>query len=174
MGNGPNGQPGLPPLTVASAENACVTFERQSTRDRGPATHVGTASGATPSSPFHPDGIFGMQRSAGNAAVTALLTKPAIQRATSAEEVAAGSAAMSVMPPAARPVLARGASGQAVATLQAALAAAMAMPLVADGEYGPQTAALVCLLQRWLGLKVDGMVGPETWLSLDVHDRSAS
>src|SRR4029077_6144182 len=114
-----------------------------------------------------------------------LLTKPAIQRATSAEEVAAGSAAMSVMPPAARPVLppgaggqaaapppaarpvlARGASGQAVATLQAALGAAMAMPLVADGEYGLQTAALVCLLQRSLGLKVDGMVGPETWLSL--------
>ncbi len=110
-----------------------------------------------------------MQRRAGNAAVTALLRPgAAVQRAASADEVAAGSAEMSVMPPAARPVLARGASGRAVATVQAMLAAALAMPLVADGEYGLQTAALVCLLQRSLGLKVDGMVGPETWLSLDV------
>jgi peptidoglycan hydrolase-like protein with peptidoglycan-binding domain len=91
-----------------------------------------------------------------------------VQRAASADEVAAGSAEMSVMPPAARPVLARGASGRAVATMQAALAAASETSLVADGEYGAQTAALVCLVQRWLDLKVDGIVGPATWQALDL------
>ena len=70
--------------------------------------------------------------------------------------------------PEARPVLARGASGPAVATLQAALAATTDMPLTADGEYGPQTAARVCLIQRYLALKVDGIVGPDMWRALDV------
>ena len=115
------------------------------------------------------DGTLGMQRSAGNAAVTELLrARPGVQRATSADEIAAGSAATRVTSPEARPVLARGASGPAVATLQAALAATTDMPLTADGEYGPQTAARVCLIQRYLALKVDGIVGPDMWRALDV------
>ena len=110
-----------------------------------------------------------MQRSAGNAAVTELLrARPGVQRATSADEIAAGSAATRVTSPEARPVLARGARGPAVATLQAALAATTDMPLTADGEYGPQTAARVCLIQRYLALKVDGIVGPDMWRALDV------
>ena len=147
-----------------------MTFERQSARAKGPVPRVGAVTGAGRSSyPDPASDTFGMQRSAGNAAVAALLrTRPVAQRAPSADEVAAGSAQMSVMPPAARPVLARGASGRAVATMQAALAAASETPLVADGEYGPQTAALVCLVQRWLDLKVDGIVGPATWQAIDL------
>src|SRR6478752_7211590 len=95
---GPNRQARVPASTVPSEQNACVTFERHSARDRAPATRVGTVSAATPSSSIRPeDGTFGMQRSAGNAAVTELLrARPGVQRAASADEVAAGSASLSV------------------------------------------------------------------------------
>jgi len=36
-------------------------------------------------------------------------------------------------------------------------------PLATDGIYGPQTAARVKALQTWAGIRVDGIVGPQTW-----------
>ena len=39
-------------------------------------------------------------------------------------------------------------------------------PLAVDGDYGPLTFNAVWDYQSWNGLKVDGIVGPQTWGSL--------
>jgi hypothetical protein len=56
-----------------------------------------------------------------------------------------------------RPTLRRGATGDAVKTLQGQLGAD------ADGYFGPRTEALVREFQREHGLVPDGIVGPATW-----------
>lgn len=71
--------------------------------------------------------------------------------------------------PAARPVIRRGSKGQAVAELQARLAAnypLYARNLKADGDFGPATDAVVREFQRRAGLVVDGVVGEQTWKRL--------
>lgn len=71
--------------------------------------------------------------------------------------------------PAARPVIKRGSKGQAVAELQARLAAnypLYARNLKADGDFGPATDAAVREFQRRAGLTVDGIVGAQTWKRL--------
>lgn len=68
-----------------------------------------------------------------------------------------------------RPVIKRGSKGQAVAELQARLAAnypLYARNLKADGDFGPATDAAVREFQRRAGLKVDGIVGAQTWKRL--------
>lgn len=41
--------------------------------------------------------------------------------------------------------------------------------LVVDGHYGPATQQAVLDLQRWFGLKVDGVAGPQVWNLLYPH-----
>ena len=43
---------------------------------------------------------------------------------------------------------------------------------VVDGNFGPITAKAVDTFQRTNDLKVDGVVGPETWAALDRHPRA--
>lgn len=43
---------------------------------------------------------------------------------------------------------------------------------VVDGKFGPVTAKAVDQFQRSNGLKVDAIVGPETWAMLDKHPRA--
>jgi peptidoglycan hydrolase-like protein with peptidoglycan-binding domain len=59
--------------------------------------------------------------------------------------------------PAGLPVLRRGSTGDAVATLQRAVG------VTADGDFGPQTEAAVKAFQAAHGLAPDGVVGPQTW-----------
>lgn len=47
--------------------------------------------------------------------------------------------------------------------IQAILAAVFALPVKADGVYGPATAAAVAAVQRKYGLTADSIVGPATW-----------
>jgi peptidoglycan hydrolase-like protein with peptidoglycan-binding domain len=56
------------------------------------------------------------------------------------------------------PVLRRGDKGEPVKELQRLLGG-----LVVDGSFGPLTEAAVIAYQQTNGLKVDGVVGPETW-----------
>lgn len=60
-----------------------------------------------------------------------------------------------------RPKLKRGASGEAVRTLQRLLGVAV------DGRFGLNTTTLVRRFQRAHGLKADGIVGPYTWDALE-------
>ncbi len=64
-------------------------------------------------------------------------------------------------------VLRRGARGEAVRDLQARLTGAGHLPAGDDGgEFGVGTEAAVRRFQEARGLRVDGIVGPETWSSL--------
>ncbi len=65
--------------------------------------------------------------------------------------------------PAGRPTMRRGASGEFVRPLQAALG------LPVDGQFGGQTEAAVRAFQRSHEMVPDGIVGPRTWLALDAH-----
>ncbi len=76
-----------------------------------------------------------------------------------------------VPPPAApsgRPVIRRGATGQAVRDLQARLNRDYPRysKLVVDGDFGPATDSVVREFQTRAGLVVDGIVGPATWNAL--------
>lgn len=57
--------------------------------------------------------------------------------------------------------VARGATGDAVRAVQVLLP-----PLALDGDFGPATEHRVKELQARFGLRVDGVVGPQTWLVL--------
>ena len=60
-----------------------------------------------------------------------------------------------------RPLIKKGATGEAVKDLQTLLA------IKVDGIYGPDTTAAVKTFQEGNGLKVDGIVGQKTWTVLD-------
>jgi lysozyme len=64
-----------------------------------------------------------------------------------------------------RPLLKKGAKGNAVARLQRALSAA-GYAVAADGDFGPATDRAVRAFQAAKGLGVDGIVGPATWQAL--------
>ena len=66
-----------------------------------------------------------------------------------------------------QPTLKLGSSGASVKTLQQALAKAGFSPGVADGQFGPKTAAAVKAFQSAKGLVADGVVGPKTWAKLN-------
>lgn len=90
-------------------------------------------------------------------------------------------AAVEVKLPRKRPTLRRGSKGPDVTQLQQMLtdiAGATAMagidPKGVDGKFGPATAAAVRAYQRSEGLDVDGVVGPQTWGSLDSVFRGES
>jgi peptidoglycan hydrolase-like protein with peptidoglycan-binding domain len=66
------------------------------------------------------------------------------------------------------PTLQQGSSGEPVRCLQEILTMGAAglweqTPKGVDGEFGSNTAASVRAFQGWAGIKVDGVVGPETW-----------
>ena len=63
--------------------------------------------------------------------------------------------------PAGRPTLRRGATGPLVQLVQRRLGISV------DGEFGGKTEAAMRELQRAHGLVPDGIVGPKTWAVLD-------
>jgi peptidoglycan hydrolase-like protein with peptidoglycan-binding domain len=65
------------------------------------------------------------------------------------------------------PLQAQGMDGPSVRSVQYLLQA-RGHDLAVDGDFGPQTHANVVAFQRARGLKVDGIVGPETWSMLTV------
>lgn len=65
-----------------------------------------------------------------------------------------------------RPVLQRGAKGEAVAQLQRLLSA-LNFALAIDGDFGPGTEVAVSRFQTEHGLTADGIVGPATWAAID-------
>lgn len=68
---------------------------------------------------------------------------------------------------AAEPVVRVGNTGQAVRDLQNAFVK-LGYKLVVDGAFGPATEALVVAMQGFFKLPKDGIVGPETWATLDM------
>ncbi|WP_420843118.1 peptidoglycan-binding domain-containing protein [Cryptosporangium phraense] len=71
---------------------------------------------------------------------------------------------------AAEPTLRQGSSGTAVRQLQCELNNSLWYTQVTvDGSFGPATAAAVRTLQSCTGLAVDGIVGPQTWSTLNTH-----
>ena len=66
-----------------------------------------------------------------------------------------------------RPVLRRGASGEAVRQAQRGLVVAEVLTSSGiDGEFGAGTERAVRRFQEARGLRVDGVVGPQTWARL--------
>jgi N-acetylmuramoyl-L-alanine amidase len=62
--------------------------------------------------------------------------------------------------------LRRGSKGRHVSALQLVLNGKGARGLVADGDFGPSTEAVVKYFQALHGLRNDGVVGPRTWEAL--------
>lgn len=65
------------------------------------------------------------------------------------------------------PLVKRGAKGDSVRALQQALIRAGLDPGPFDGIFGKRVSAAVTSFQKTKGLKVDGIVGPQTWGALD-------
>jgi peptidoglycan hydrolase-like protein with peptidoglycan-binding domain len=66
------------------------------------------------------------------------------------------------------PTLQHGAKGDAVRSLQQILTSGApglweTTPQGVDGDFGSNTEASVRAFQQWAGIKVDGIVGPQTW-----------
>lgn len=73
-------------------------------------------------------------------------------------------------PTPARPVLQQGSTGDLVEQVQTFLRRVFpsyAGGLVADGDFGPATAAVVREFQRRSGLDADGVIGPASWTALE-------
>lgn len=79
-------------------------------------------------------------------------------------EAAGGAPAAGSKP--ARPLVRLGSRGDHVRTLQTALNTLGGFQLATDGIFGRMTQAAVLTWQEIKGLKVDGLVGPETWRTL--------
>jgi peptidoglycan hydrolase-like protein with peptidoglycan-binding domain len=76
------------------------------------------------------------------------------------------------------PILEQGSSGEVVRALQTVLTNGAAgqwvtTPQGIDGDFGPHTKASVQAFQAWGGVKVDGVVGDQTW-SVSLHAASAT
>ncbi len=61
--------------------------------------------------------------------------------------------------------VAQGAQGEAVKGAQTCLNA-HGSSLAVDGVFGSGTKAAVVSFQQWVGLRADGVVGPQTWCAL--------
>ena len=72
----------------------------------------------------------------------------------------------------AEPVLKRGSSGEAVRQLQQALKDLGYDPGAIDGQFGPDTEAVVKAFQGHSEIAVDGIVGEITWRNIDEADTS--
>jgi zinc D-Ala-D-Ala carboxypeptidase len=73
------------------------------------------------------------------------------------------------------PSLSEGSSGTAVKQLQCQLRfSVLSSNLTPDGDFGPATLADVKKFQSCAHLTVDGIVGPNTWASLDYWTNSPS
>jgi len=72
-----------------------------------------------------------------------------------------------LFPIAKKPTLKIGASGDAVRYLQGVILNKAGGGIVVDGSFGPQTNRRVRDLQAFLGMTVDGIVGPKTWAVFD-------
>ena len=71
-----------------------------------------------------------------------------------------------------RPVLGRGAQGDAVVQLQNMLRD-LNFAVAIDGDFGPGTEVAVTRFQSENGLTADGIVGPQTWGALDAAKKKA-
>lgn len=65
-----------------------------------------------------------------------------------------------------RPLLRRGSTGEAVKELQTLLENALQMSVGVTGSFDDRTLGAVLSFQRAKSLKVDGVVGPQTWGAL--------
>jgi putative chitinase len=92
--------------------------------------------------------------------------------AAPAGAVPAGAAAAGVAPGQPRPVLGRGAQGDAVVELQNKLRD-LNFAVAIDGDFGPGTEVAVTRFQSENGLAADGIVGPQTWGALDAAKKKA-
>jgi putative chitinase len=72
-----------------------------------------------------------------------------------------------------RPVLHRGAKGDAVAQLQGLLRG-LNFTLAVDGDFGPGTEVAVARFQSEHGLTPDAIVGPRTWAAIDDATKTKS
>lgn len=72
----------------------------------------------------------------------------------------------------ARPVLHRGAKGDAVTQLQSLLRD-LSFAVAIDGDFGPGTEVAITRFQSDNGLTADGLVGPETWKALNAAHKKA-
>ena len=72
----------------------------------------------------------------------------------------------------AEPTLKKGAKGEAVKDLQEALAALGFSVGEIDGVFGDATERAVRDFQASVGIDVDGVAGPVTWLNIDEADQS--
>jgi len=76
-----------------------------------------------------------------------------------------------IPPPAKRPVLKQGASGEWVSCLQNALNGCGCGPLVVDGDFGNQTVTEVKKFQQNLNLTADGIADEEIWQAVDNYEK---
>jgi peptidoglycan hydrolase-like protein with peptidoglycan-binding domain len=67
------------------------------------------------------------------------------------------------------PNISRGASGRVVVHAQCLLVRHWGQNIVIDGVFGGATQQAVFNVQRWCGLAIDGVVGPNTWRVLHKH-----
>jgi putative chitinase len=70
-----------------------------------------------------------------------------------------------------RPVLQRGAKGEAVSQLQGLLRD-LNFAVAIDGDFGPATEVAVTRFQSEHGLTEDGLVGPKTWAAIDAAKKA--
>jgi murein L,D-transpeptidase YcbB/YkuD len=91
------------------------------------------------------------------------LTKSAVQAFQGSHGLAADGIVGDQTWPALIVQVANGSQGDAVKALQSQISSRGADPLAIDGIFGPDTQAAVQQFQTWVGLTVDGIVGPITW-----------